>query len=229
MNATQPAEVTYRLAAVCPQCSRHTRVLIGGVCSVCHKDDPEAGPPKPRHSEKRRRWTAAEETLLQSHYRPQGAMAVYARLAPILGRTPEAIRERATHLGIARKGGHRTVWTPERDEQLATLYGRHTPTGVARRMGLSVAAVCNRAHVLGVRSSDHDGWYSATEAAALFGVEQHWVLSRIRSGAIKATRRSPTRWRIEATDLRAFVVRYPSELQGRTVQMVPFVALLEAG
>ena len=90
-------------------------------------------------------------------WRPQDDQTVI-RLYPMLGmqlaeqmpwRTPGAIKQRASRLGVAVRKRRR--WTPDDDAQLSALYASTSATDIAAIIGRTPDAVLERARQLGVR------------------------------------------------------------------------------
>ncbi len=79
-----------------------------------------------------------------------------------------------------------------------------------------------------------DGWYTKKEVCEILGCEHKWLQRRIESGALIASWHSEVKpqksggalWEIRDKDLRAFIRKYPEELNGRNVDMIQIVELL---
>ena len=92
----------------------------------------------------RRRWTMADDAQLRSLYGTTTA----ADIAAVLGRTENAVVERARILGIAME---RRPWTPADDCTLRALYAISTAAAIAPGLGRTEAAVTARAAKIGAR------------------------------------------------------------------------------
>jgi len=129
----------------------------------------------------------------------------------------------------------RHPWNPQQDELLRDLIARYAAITVARKMGRSLNSVVVRSKHLGIHRRNHDGWYTKKEACEVLGVGHKWLQQRIDSGALKATYHNGQRptfhdglamWHIAEKDLRAFIRRYPDELNGRNVDLIAIVEIL---
>ena len=102
---------------------------------------------KTRYRNGRCRWTVAELTCLEAHYR---TMSLH-ELALILGRTPVAIRLMACKLACQRDVPR---WTAREDEILLRYYAEGAGVAFIQTLlkGKSTAAIFSRAAVLGVTS-----------------------------------------------------------------------------
>jgi hypothetical protein len=174
----------------------------------------------------RRRWTETDDSILRQQY--DHTREGTQRIASRLDRTPAAVKERAVSLGITKPGHSRRAWSEQDDEMLVQLLGHYQPRTVATKMKRSISSVRARAAKLGASARMRDGWYTQSEAAAILGVDHHWITARIHSKALKAKRHDAFTWHIEATALRAFVVAHASELRGRKVDVEQFVWVLTA-
>lgn len=177
-----------------------------------------------------RRWSEADREVLRREWQPGRNND---ELAARMGRTVPGIRAQAKKMGLCKPGGH-ARWTREQDDRLKDLVGRLSDREVARRMKRSVNSVRVRVTRLGLSWRDRDGWYTASEAAEIMGVDRHWVLARIQQGTLRAEPAGPHQpqkkgmaaWRIAEGDLRAFLRRYAHELCGRNVDLVRIVEIL---
>ena len=177
-----------------------------------------------------RLWTPLETLVLRREWRPGEDNSL---LAARLGRSKSSVKAKASTLGITRPRGFRP-WTPREDDVLRELAGRLTDRKIAKKLSRSVVAVRTRAYRIGVSWRDRE-WYTAQEAAAIMGVDPHWVGKRIQEGTLAAQRNPESgsrdnpqtmTWRIDRKDLRAFIRRYPQELTGRNVDIVQIVDIL---
>jgi len=97
-------------------------------------------------------WSARDEATLRKLYATHGLQ----ELIQLLGRTGKAIKSRARVLGIHKAEGHggKTHWTAERDAMLRRLYADNFAPAVARKMGITLSSVYNRAFNLGLEKSE---------------------------------------------------------------------------
>jgi hypothetical protein len=78
---------------------------------------------------------------------------------------------------------------------------------------------------------------SATKAAEFFGVDNHWVLNRIKEGLLPAEMRNTKRtslqggdiYYIKESDLREFIIKNPELIDMRKVEKFYFIELLANG
>lgn len=88
-------------------------------------------------------------------------------IAAELGRTPEALRQRARRLGIAwplqsHRAQHRRPWTPA-DEALLRQHAHLNPAALSRLLRRSPAAIVQRRRILGLRSTGRSPHHPAYE------------------------------------------------------------------
>ena len=178
----------------------------------------------------RHRWTDEEDDVVRASY--EGTRASRLAIALQLGVTEHAVAGRVTVLGLA-KITDRQRWDPEQDERLRQLLELHPPAKVAKLMGRGVNSVVLRAKRIGASRRDRFGWYTKTEICEILGKDHKWVQRRIDDGSLKASwhhGRQPQKngqasWHIEQKDLKAFLRRYPEQLNGRNVDLVAVVEI----
>lgn len=178
-------------------------------------------------------WTEEESDYVRQHYEGNNASA--RRIGQVLGRTAYAVKGQVQVLGIATAfDRQRQNWDPVQDEQLMTLLEKHPPRQVARKMHRSVNSIVLRAKRLGVSSRDHSGWYTSREVCEILGKNHKWVKRRIVDGLLVATshyggevgQAGLSSYKIQESDLKDFIRRYPEELNGRNVDLVAIVEIL---
>lgn len=109
-------------------------------------------------------WTPEEEAFVAEHY---NADMTSIQIAAKLGKTPEAVRTRAAKkLGVMRR---MTIWTPEMDHIVKTLYGVISEREIRQRLGVSRAAIFHRAQRMGITARSNR---AAKMADALAGDPQ---------------------------------------------------------
>ena len=179
---------------------------------------------------KKRPWTPLELEVLRRDWQPGKNNSL---LAARLGRSETAVKGRASWLGLTKPNGFKH-WSPWDDERLRDMVGRLPPEQVAKRLGRSVTSVKARAGRIGASWRDRDNWYTAQEVSEILGFGPQWVGKRIRDGTLAASYAGGSEsdgkkhhvWRIERSDLRAFLRRHPHELVGRNVDVVQIVEIL---
>jgi hypothetical protein len=108
------------------------------VPAISRRSTPRVGP-----------WSPADDTILRADYPQHTAAEIGARL----GRTVEAIRQRARFLGLARSPQARIRWTADADALLRAQYGHRSVTEIAAEVGTTAAAVYFRARTIGLAAS----------------------------------------------------------------------------
>ena len=101
-------------------------------------------------------------------------------------------------------------------------------------MKRSINSVVVRMTRLGISRRYRDGWYTKQDVCAILGKDHKWVQERIDRGQLRAARHHGRRpnakgggaWHIEERDLKAFIRRYPQDLEGRNVDLTTIVAIL---
>src|SRR3990170_4353568 len=100
-----------------------------------------------------------------------------------------AINRRAAALGLTRPKDR--PWSAEDEAYLEANFHHVSVKALARRLSRSPTAVKLKAKRLGSRK--YDEGYTALSLADALGVDPHWVLARIRSGTLRASRRHTER------------------------------------
>lgn len=97
-------------------------------------------------------WTEEEEDVLRRFYRRRGSL----ELAPLLGRTPGAIRNQAYKLGYT--AGPREEWNRFEQSYLEKNYPARTAIAIARTLGRTEQAVRARIHSMGLGGPGPKRW-----------------------------------------------------------------------
>ncbi len=94
------------------------------------------------------KWTDAEIDIIRANYAAKGAIWV----ATVLERPLSGVYTQATKLGLrkTRNDGYVPPWTDDEDEQIRAGYAEIGASALAKKLGRSVGAVYNRAHILGI-------------------------------------------------------------------------------
>jgi excisionase family DNA binding protein len=90
-------------------------------------------------------------------------------------------------------------------------------------------AIYAKASDLGIRLLQRNERYTLNEVSEMLGVWDKTVYMWIKNGKLAATKSGdPTlsHWNITRNDVRKFIIRYPTELTGRNVDMVQIVDIL---
>lgn len=177
------------------------------------------------------RWTEDELEIVRRDY--AGTNESARAIAHRLGVTLFAVKGQVQKLGIA-KITDRCKWDPAQDKKLRELIEQYPISLVAKKMKRSKNAVAMRVKRLGLSRRDRFDWYTKREVCEILGVDHKWVQTRIDSGSLPAISYYGGRvgqlglsaWQIQRTDLRAFIRRYPEELNGRNVDLITVVDIL---
>jgi len=147
------------------------------------------------------------------------------------------VRAHIQRLGLPRKFSDlgKKHWSPEEDERMRELLETFPTYEVARILRRSEPSVALRAKRIGVQRRRHHGWYNATEAAQILGVDQHRVQDWVERGILKASYHygvepaagGSRSYHINEADLVAFIRRYSPQLSGRHVDLGSIVRMLK--
>ncbi len=202
-----------------------------GLKMDCREILVEAG--KAGGSAVKHKWTEDEKEIVRRDYRGTNASA--QMIAVMLGVSFNGVKGQVQKLGVA-KNTDRKRWSLEEEEQLRELITVYPTQKIARIMKRSINSVSVRAKRLGLSRRLRDGWFTKKEVCEILGVGHKWLQKRIDSGALKAKphkqgsipqKGGGAMWEIKAMDLREFIIKHPMELQGRNVDMVLVVDLLQ--
>ena len=174
-------------------------------------------------------WTDITDGLLRRLYDPTvrgRSQEIAARL-----RVPQwAIKRRAAALGLTRPKDR--PWSAEDEAYVEANFHHVSVKTLARRLGRSPTAVKLKAKRLGSRK--YDEGYTAFSLAEALGVDPHWVLVRIRSGKLRASRRHTDRtpqqggdsWLITDEAVIDLLREYPYDVDLRKVDSLWFMDLI---
>ena len=179
-----------------------------------------------------RHWTQEELDLMRREY--QHTRQSRRNLARRLGSSESAIGRQLAIMGVT-KSSQRS-WTHQEDQQLLDLVERRPLTTIASTMNRSMASVAARAKHLNACRTHRDRWYTLQETAAITGMDERTLITRIMDGALWATRHNYPQdqdhqqpygcWHIEEKDLRRFIRQQPQDLSGRNIDIVQLVQVL---
>lgn len=172
----------------------------------------------------RHKWTVHDYELLRLYY--DGTTASTKRLVELIGASHQGVKQKAIKLNLTKRQIYKE-WSVEENERLQKL----TPTLSPKRIGDLLNRTESAVRIQQQRlkfSPNHRDWFTAQDLETLFNVHFQTASRWLESGILKARRYdSPQgQWQITTKDLRDFVLKYPSELQGRKVDMVFLVDLL---
>jgi hypothetical protein len=174
-------------------------------------------------------WTPEDIELLRSIYKPYTDSS--RELSEKIGCTENAVRSKATRLGLTTRP---KLWTFEEEERLKELAALYPVRRISRIMHRSEYAIATRLSRLKFSIlSNRDGWYSVRDVGMIFGVEIRWVYSRIQTGKLKSSdhyskqqKKKIAMHHISRKNLISFIRSYTGELQGLRPDMYLFVDLL---
>ena len=182
-------------------------------------------------------YTPEDDAMIRRYYN-SGEMQ-NKDLAAKLGVTGPALKYHASCLGLTRRNIMRTFrrFDEQDDITIHKMVGDYTIGSIAERLGRSPQAILDRMSHLGLRCSaeSRDGWYTCSDVAMILGMNDTTVRNMIRRGTIKArthwgkeTAYGGGRecWHITREDLREFICKYPTTLNGRPVDFVQLVDVL---
>jgi len=174
-------------------------------------------------------WNDAEDAFLRRMYDP----AISGRsqeIANRLRRPRWVVNRRAVALGLSRPKDR--PWSEEDREYLEANFHWSAIKVMAKRLGRSPTAIKLKAKRLGLRK--YDEGYTASSLAEALGVDPHWLLSRIRSGKLRAaprrTERKPEQggdsWLITDEAVLQLMREHPYDVDLRKVDSLWFMDLI---
>jgi len=140
------------------------------------------------------------------------------------------VNRRAAALGLSRPKDR--PWSAEDEAYVEASFHHTSVKTLARKLGRSPTAVQLKAKRLGLRK--YDEGYTALSLAEALGVDPHWVLARIRSGKLRASRRHTERtaqqggdgWLITDEAVVKFLRDHPYDIDLRKVDSLWFMDLI---
>jgi len=174
-------------------------------------------------------WTEAMDAFLRHMYDPI-VPGRSQELARRLNVPRWVINRRAAALGLSRPKDR--PWSAQEEAHLEASFHRVSIKTMARKLGRSPTAVKLKAKRLGLRK--YDEGYTASSLAEALGVDPHWVLTRIRSGKLRASHRHTERtaqqggdsWLITDEALVDFLREHPYDIDLRKVDSLWFMDLI---
>jgi len=175
-------------------------------------------------------WTDEERDIVRREYDGHNFTAL--KIANKLGVTFNAVKGQVTKMGIAVDKSR--DWTAGETEILRELITQYSPLTIARRLKRSVNSVVVKSKRLRLSRRARDGWFTKKEVCEIFGVDHRKIQRYIDSGELKAcwhTERKPQKngmamWHIKSKDLKEFIKKNIGDFQGRNVDLVMIVWLL---
>ena len=175
-------------------------------------------------------WTKEERAIVRRDYNGHNLSA--QRVAVKLGVTLCAVKGQVQKMGIAMDKSPR--WTDKEVEILGEMITRYSPLTIARRLHRSVNSVVVKSKRLGLSRRVRDGWFTKKEVCEILGVAHKKVQGYIDREELKAsyhTGKKPQKngmamWHIETKDLKEFINLNAGDFQGRNVDLMTIVWLL---
>jgi hypothetical protein len=142
-------------------------------------------------------------------------------------RTMYAIRHMAGMLGLVQT--KKVAWSENDINKLDKMAGKYTAYKIASKLNRSVSSVCHKANELGIKLRQRIEWYTLKDVRDILGVGEDTANNWLKSNKLIASKnsdRNTPHWHIKESDLRNFIIKYPSELTGRNVDLVQIINLL---
>ena len=140
-------------------------------------------------------------------------------------RTYFSVRHKAAQIGMTR-GKNNIRWTNAQEEELASLLSNYTVRQIAKKLGRSLRSIHQKCNELRLSTRQRSDWYVMTEVCEIFGVVDDTVMRWINSNKLKASHFGDNMWKIEKEQLKKFIRRYPSEINGRSTDIMQLVEIL---
>lgn len=177
-------------------------------------------------------WSSNEDEILRQNY--IGTVENIKSIIRLINekccnnRTENAIRRRASILGLTRKD-HKIKWTDEHKNLLESMVGLYPASTIATKMDRSLRSIYSKCLELKLSNYKKIGWYSAKEISTILGVSHQTISRWVKTKMLKVDiceGNNYMLWKIKIKDLRKFIRTYPAELTGRNVDMVQLVEIL---
>ena len=176
-------------------------------------------------------WNERQIGIVRMRY--ECTMVSARSLAPIVGKSPSAIKNKARSMGLGRGFPLLRPWTEREIETLTEYITRLPVHQLAKELKRSVSAVTSKAQKLKLSRRARDGHYTAQEISEILGVPSAQVLRWIQHGEIKAEpSREPksngavVRWIVEEKVIRDFIISSARLLSGRNIDLLAVVFIL---
>ncbi len=174
-------------------------------------------------------WNEIADDLLRRMYDPM-VRGRSQEIADRLNVPRWAVNHRAGELGLSRPKDR--PWSPEEGAYLEANFHRVSIKAMALKLGRSPTAVKLKAKRLDLRK--YDEGYTGSSLAQALGVDPHWVLSRIRSGKLRASHRGTDRtpeqggdsWFITDEAVIDYLANHPYDVELRKVDSLWFMDLI---
>jgi hypothetical protein len=178
---------------------------------------------------------AIEEAYRQ--FREFNNRTAIGSLARKLGWPRHRVNKRARALGLART--KETRWSTT-EEWILHRWGHLVDAAIQTKLkkaGYSRSLTAIHLKVKRLRIKQNLEGYSANQLAEAFGIDRHKIAAWIKLGALAAERRGTARTELQGGDMywirrddvRAFVLRYPEEIELAKVEKFWFLDLIAGG
>ena len=173
------------------------------------------------------RWTPEDDDRLRHTYSLPSKPAL-EQLATTLGRSRNAIKQRASRLGCStpRKTRH---WTPEEERFLLHHSGTLRLPLLAKRLKRSCASIAKKCQALQLRTRHHEG-YTLHDLTICFGTSEHTIREWVRQGKLhvdyRGTSRTNDAWAVTDDALLRFIEHHPMAFRLQSVDQLWFLDLL---
>jgi hypothetical protein len=143
-----------------------------------------------------------------------------------IDRTYSAVRNEVTELHLTKHKNY-PEWTPEKEEKLAELAGKHTLKQLGKILGHTRDSVAHKMQAMKMSNYCRDGWYTVKDLMYIFGVCDETVNRWIKRDMLKAKSFGDTKVKkIDQKELKKFVLKYPVELTSRNIQLALYNAII---
>jgi hypothetical protein len=177
-----------------------------------------------------RRWTNEERDYVRDNYRR--CRSSVQSIAQHLNRTSTSVLSQIPKLAITNGRPNYKEWSEKELNTLHEYYGELPMWKLEDMFGRSASAIHNKAYKVGIKRCLRSDWYTVDDVRLICAVAQRTITGWIKNGQLLATSEVNREFgnvrihRISKEALRDFIRRYPTELQGRNVDMIQLVEIL---
>jgi len=176
------------------------------------------------------KWLDWERDIVRREYDGHNLSAIH--IAGKLGVTLSAVKGQVQQMGIAMDKSPR--WNDKEIEILREMITQYSSLTIAKRLNRSVNSIVVKSKRLGISRRVRDGWFTKKEVCEILGVDHKKIQRYIDGGELKATwhtgvkphKNGLTMWHIVTEDLKDFVKKNIGDFQGRNVDLVMIVWLV---
>jgi hypothetical protein len=117
------------------------------------------------------------------------------------------------------------TWTKEDFDTLSEMVGHYSLRKISRRLKRTRASIHHKLEFLKLSANLRNGWYNANDVTLILGVGLKTVRKWLSDCTLIAEKEG-NGYHILAKDLKSFVLKYPTELTGRNIDLVQYNELL---